>query len=135
MITYQTNLDGISPEMLTGFFIRWPKPPSSETHLRLLQQAYRVVLAVDDQTNRVVGFINAISDGVLSAYIPLLEVLPEYQMQGIGDELMKRMLKLLDNLYMIDLTCDRRLQPFYEQMGMTRATGMMIRNFAHQAGS
>lgn len=134
MITYQTNFDGISSGMLTGFFLRWPNPPPSETHLRLLQQSYRVVLAVDNQTNRVVGFVNAISDGVLSAYIPLLEVLPEYQMQGVGDKLMKRMLRMLDNLYMIDLTCDRRLQPFYEQFGMTRGTGMRIRNVARQAG-
>jgi ribosomal protein S18 acetylase RimI-like enzyme len=135
VISYQIDLEGINAAQLRGFFIRWPKPPSSEIHLRLLQQAYRVVLAVDDQTNRVVGFVNAISDGVLSASIPLLEVLPEYQMQGIGDELMKRMLRMLDNLYMIDLTCDRRLQPFYGQFGMFKATGMMIRNFAHQAGS
>jgi ribosomal protein S18 acetylase RimI-like enzyme len=135
MISYRTNLDGIAVEMLTGFFVGWPKPPSSETHLRMLQQAYRVVLAVDDQTNRVVGFVNAISDGVLSAYIPLLEVLPEYQMQGIGDELIRRMLWLLDGLYMVDLICDRRLQPFYEQLGMVRATGMMTRNYARQAGS
>ena len=135
MISYQIDLEGINAAQLRGFFIRWPKPPSSEIHLRLLQQAYRVVLAVDDQTNRVVGFVNAISDGVLSASIPLLEMLPEYQMQGIGDELMKRMLRMLDNLYMIDLTCDRRLQPFYGQFGMFKATGMMIRNFAHQAGS
>jgi ribosomal protein S18 acetylase RimI-like enzyme len=135
MISYRANLDGISTDMLIGFFVGWPNPPSSETHLRLLQQSYRVVLAVDDQTNRVVGFINAISDGVLSAYIPLLEVLPEYQMQGIGDELVRRMLWALDQLYMIDLTCDRRLQPFYEQLGMTRATGMMVRHFDHQAGS
>jgi ribosomal protein S18 acetylase RimI-like enzyme len=135
MISYRTSLEGISSDMLTGYFIRWPNPPSSKTHLRILQQAYRVVLAVDDQTNRVVGFVNAISDGVLSAYIPLLEVLPEYQMQGIGDELMKRMLKMLDNLYMIDLTCDRRLQPFYGQFGMVKSTGMRIRNFTHQAGA
>jgi ribosomal protein S18 acetylase RimI-like enzyme len=135
MITYQTSVDGISAEMLAGFFVRWPNPPSPETHLRLLQRAYRVVLAVDDQTNRVVGFINAIGDGVLSAYIPLLEVLPEYQMRGIGDELVQRLLKLLDDLYMIDLTCDRRLQKFYERFGLRPYTGMMIRNFAHQAGS
>ncbi|TFH60931.1 MAG: GNAT family N-acetyltransferase [Candidatus Zixiibacteriota bacterium] len=134
-MSYCTTLEGISPDMLSGFFIRWPNPPTSETHLRILQQAYRVVLAVDDQTNRVVGFVNAISDGVLSAYIPLLEVLPDYQMQGIGDELVQRMLKLLDNLYMIDLTCDRRLQKFYERFGLRPYTGMMIRNFDHQAGS
>ncbi len=135
MITYRTDTEGITAEMLKGFFVRWPNPPSCETHLRLLKNAYRVVLAVDDQTNRVVGFINAIGDGVLSAYIPLLEVLPDYQMQGIGDELVQRMLKLLNNLYMIDLTCDRRLQKFYERFGLRPHTGMMVRNFAHQAGS
>ncbi len=133
MISYQIDLEGITAARLRGFFVGWPKPPSPETHLRLLQQSYRVVLAVDDQTNRVVGFINAISDSVLSAYIPLLEVLPEYQMQGIGDELVKRMLRLLDNLYMIDLTCDRRLQKFYERFGMNPSTGMMIRNYARQS--
>lgn len=128
MITYRTSLDGISTEMLNGFFVGWPKPPTTETHLRLLQQSYRVVLAVDDQNSRVVGFVNAISDGVLCAYIPFLEVLPAYQRQGIGDELVRRLLKLLDNLYMIDLTCDRPLQKFYERFGMRSSTGMMIRN-------
>ena len=39
------------------------------------------MLARDD-AGRVVGFVTAISDGVLSAYIPLLEVLPEYQGAG-----------------------------------------------------
>jgi ribosomal protein S18 acetylase RimI-like enzyme len=134
MISYRTSLESISSDMLTGFFVRWPKPPSPETHMRLLQHSYRVVLAVDDQIGRVVGFINAISDGVLSAYIPLLEVLPEYQMQGIGDELVRRMLWSLDGLYMIDLLCDRRLQPFYEQFGMVGATGMMVRNYDRQSG-
>lgn len=135
MVSYRANLDGISADMLQGFFVGWPNPPSSETHLRLLQRSYRVILAVDDQTNRVVGFVNAISDGTLCAYIPLLEVLPEYQMQGIGDELVRRILWALDGLYMVDLICDRRLQPFYEQMGMMRATGMMLRNYACQAGT
>lgn len=134
MITYRTNLNGISAEMLAGFFVGWPNPPSPETHLRMLQQAYRVVLAVDDKANRVVGFVNATGDGVLSAYIPLLEVLPEYQMLGIGAELVQRILKLLDNLYMIDLTCDKQLQKFYERFGMKPSTGMMIRNYARQSG-
>jgi GNAT superfamily N-acetyltransferase len=135
VISYQIDLEGITAARLRGFFVRWPKPPSSETQLRLLEQSYRVVLAVDDQNNRIVGFINAISDGVLCAYIPLLEVLPEYQRQGIGGELVQRLLRLLDNLYMIDLTCDRRLQKFYERFGMTPSTGMMIRNYARQSGA
>jgi ribosomal protein S18 acetylase RimI-like enzyme len=135
MISYRTHLDGISSDMLNGFFVGWPNRPTQETHLRILREAYRIVLAVDDQTNRVVGFVNAIGDGVLSAYIPLLEVLPEYQMQGIGDELIRRMLWALEGLYMVDLTCDRRLQSFYEQFGLVRSTGMMRRNYPRQSGS
>lgn len=75
------------------------------------------------------------SDGVLSAYIPLLEVLPEAQRQGIGSELTRRMLASLDHLYMVDLLCDRDVQPFYARLGMHEATGMMKRNYEHQNGS
>ena len=134
MISYQTHLEGITIDRLRGFFVGWPSPPLPETHLRLLQQSYRVVVAVDSETEYVVGFINAVSDGVLSAYVPLLEVLPEYQMQGIGGELVRCLLKLLDNLYMIDLTCDRRLQKFYERFGMKPSTGMTARNYTRQSG-
>jgi hypothetical protein len=31
---------------------------------------------------------------------------------------------------MVDLLCDPELQPFYESLGMHRATGMMVRNYA-----
>ena len=87
------------------------------------------------EENRVIGFVTAISDGVLSAYVPLLEVLPSHQKRGIGHELMRRMLEMLDGLYMIDLLCDNDLQPFYEKVGMQRSQGMMVRNYAWQSGS
>jgi predicted N-acetyltransferase YhbS len=66
----------------------------------------------------VVGFITAISDGVLSAYIPLLEVLKPYQGQGIGGRLVQRMLDQLNGYYMIDLLCDPELESFYARFGM-----------------
>ena len=69
-------------EMLEGFFVDWPNPPSTETHLKLLSNSYKVVIAIDPTINKVVGFITAISDGVLSAYIPLLEVLPAHLQQS-----------------------------------------------------
>ncbi len=112
----------------------WPNPPSPEMHFKILSEAYRIVLARDTENGRVVGFINAISDNVLSAYIPLLEVLPEYRNRGIGRELVKRLLAQLEHFYMIDLTCDPELQPFYEKLGLCRSTGMMIRNFSRQSG-
>jgi len=84
MIRYVYTSEGITPEQLQEFFEGWPDPPSPETHLRLLTNSDEVVLAVDDDSGAVVGFITAISDRVLSAYIPFLEVLPEYRGRGIG---------------------------------------------------
>lgn len=135
MIIYQDSVAGITRDHLQGFFVGWPHPPDPETHLELLKASYRVILAVDTDTGRVVGFITAISDGLLSAYIPLLEVLPGYRGQGIGQQLVRRMLDKLRSLYMVDLLCDQTLQSFYIRMGMKRATGMMIRNYRSQSGA
>ena len=133
MISYSTSLDGISADSLGGgFFVGWPNPPKPEAHLRVLQGSAHVVLALDDQN--VVGYITAITDGVLAAYIPHLEVLPAYKGQGIGTELMRRMFDQLQHIYMIDLICDADVQPFYDRLGMTRYTGMIKRNYDRQSG-
>ncbi|MET3699403.1 acetyltransferase (GNAT) family protein [Bacillus oleivorans] len=131
---YKTAINDISADMLEGFFVGWLNPPNPEIHLKLLKNSDKFVIAIDEQTNKVIGFITAISDGVLSAYIPFLEVLPEYQNKGIGKELVKRILKELENLYMIDLTCDENLQPYYEEFGMIKSTGMIVRNYKMQSG-
>jgi ribosomal protein S18 acetylase RimI-like enzyme len=128
LIVYIESVEGIRPGQLEGFFVGWPNPPSPETHLRLLANSDHIVLAVDGGTGNVVGFITALSDGVLAAYLPLLEVLPAYQGQGIGSELIRRMLEKLDGLRIVDLMCDPELQPFYARFGMKPYCGMIIRN-------
>lgn len=134
MILYQTNLKNITSIKLADFFVRWPKPPSPETHLKILENSSHIVLAIDENINQVIGFINAVSDKTLSAYLPLLEVLPKYQKQGIGSELVKRILDQLIDLYMIDLACDDNLVPFYNKLGMKKFRAMGIRNYDKQSG-
>ncbi len=134
MITYTDSTAGITADTLQGFFVGWPNPPSPATHLEVLRQSAHMVLALDQANDRVVGFITAITDNVLAAYIPLLEVLPEYQKQGIGSELVRRLLDRLSDYYMIDLICLEGLQPYYEKFGFPRADGMAIRNFDRQSG-
>ena len=134
MPRYVDSLDTIRATDLQGFFVGWPNPPSPETHLELLRGSQHFLLALEDESNRVLAFITAISDGVLCAYIPLLEVLPDYQSLGLGSELTQRMLKKLESLYMVDLLCDLELQPFYKKLGMVAGTGMMLRNYKRQSG-
>lgn len=134
VIRYVGTLEGVSAEHLHGFFEGWPEPPTPETHLRTLEGSDEVVLAVDG-SGRVVGFVAAVTDGVLCAYISLLEVLPGWRGRGIGGELVRRMLARLDHLYMVDLLCDPGVRPFYASLGMRPATGMMVRRYERQAGA
>lgn len=131
---YVTFLEGIDAGMLEGFFVGWPDPPSPDTLLRILEGSSCVVLALDEEDGRVVGLVTGLTDGVLAASIPLLEVLPDWRGRGIGSELMRRMLSLCEGLYMIDLTCDRELETFYSRLGMQPYFCMMLRNGNAQSG-
>lgn len=132
---YTDSVENILSNQLQGFFVGWPNPPSPEKHRELLEKSDYRILAIDETTEEVVGFITAISDHVLSAYIPLLEVLAAYQGQGIGAELVRRILEKLNQFYMVDLLCDPDLQPYYERLGMRRSSGMLLRNYERQAGA
>jgi ribosomal protein S18 acetylase RimI-like enzyme len=132
MIEYVNCLDNIKIENIKGFFVNWPNPPSPKKHIELLEKSDYYWLAIDN--DKVVGFITAISDNVLSAYIPFLEVLPDYQGFGIGTELVKFMINSLKHLYMIDLLCDEDVVGFYKGLGMYKSQGMIIRNYHRQNG-
>jgi len=134
MIKYVDNLQNIELENLKGFFVDWPNPPSAEKPLAILENSAFIWLAVDETNGNVVGFINAISDKVLSAYIPLLEVLPEYKKRGIGSHLVELMFDTLKDLYMIDLVCDEDVVPFYDRFKMFKTRGMSKRNYKNQNG-
>jgi len=129
MILYTDLTKGIVTEMLNGFFEDWTKPHSKESHLKILKNSNHIVLAVDDEANRVVGFITAITDNVQSAFIPLFEVLPSYRRKGIGTNLMTRMLEKLKDIPGIDLTCDSEMQKFYSKFDMIPSAGMIIRKY------
>lgn len=101
--------------------------PPPERHLEILRGSDYVVLAREGEGGRVVGFVTAISDGVLSAFIPLLEVLPERRGEGIGTELVRRMLVRLEEFYMVDLVCDPELETFYRRFEMMLLAGMSLR--------
>jgi len=126
-IQYTEQIENISPEMLSGFFQGWPNPPSPTKHLFILKGSFKVWLAID--SGHCVGFINAISDGIFSAFIPLLEVLPEYQGQGIGRELVRLMQSSLAEQYSLDVVCDVEVVPFYEKLGYTKLNAMSKRNY------
>ena len=66
-INYTSDLNELDGLDMSGFFVGWPKPPSIEVLRKILCGSYYVVLAIEGK--KLVGFVNSISDGVLSAYI------------------------------------------------------------------
>ena len=139
---YTNKIENITAAMLEsahggGFFAGWPNPPSSNVHLEILRRSYTAWVAIDttQASAQVVGFVNAVSDGILTAYIPLLEVRPQYQGRGIGKELMRRILDELSNLYMIDIVHDKELAAFYAKFGAFQSHASIFRNYAAQSGA
>lgn len=125
MIDYRTDLDGVTEADLAGFFVGWPRPPAPPSRLALLRGSSHVVLAWDGE--RLVGFVTALSDGVLMAYVLLLEVLPAYQGAGIGTELVNRVLAEIGELYGVDVCCDEDVVPYYQRFGFQRVAGLVLR--------
>lgn len=129
-IDYRTTAAGLRWEQLDGFFVGWELRPSATALLSHLERSYRCTVALDVAGDRVVGFATAVSDGLLCAYIPLVEVLPGWRERGIGTELVRGLLEQLEHLYMVDLSCDEALRPFYERFGLTPGIAMSRRDRA-----
>ena len=129
MIEYREDVTSITADqLLGGFFEGWQLAPTPAMHLAHLRGVEVAVLAVDSETDEVVGFATAIGDGVLTAFIPFVEVLPRYRGLGIGTELVRRVLARLATRYSIDLVCDADRAAFYERLGGVAGVAMVWRN-------
>ena len=121
-VVFLDDPSSLREDQLEGFWVGWPDPPSPAVHLRHLRGSDAAIVALDPGSDRVVGFVTAITDGVLSAFVPTLEVLPGWQGRGIGSELVRRILDRLAGCYSVDVVCDEDLVPFYERLGLARLT-------------
>ena len=71
---------------------------------------------------RLVGYAAVVGNGVTDAYIQDMMVHPAYQHQGIGTQLMERVLARLaaEGVYMVSVIYGEEiLRPFYERFGFS----------------
>ena len=80
MIEYKIS-DRIIPNELGCFFQDWKSPPSLKIKGKLLNGADLIITAREN--GKLIGFLTAISDGVMHAFITLVEVLKNYQGKGV----------------------------------------------------
>lgn len=94
---------------------------------RMCRQSWYAMYAYDQQ--RLVGMGRVISDGVITGIICGVGVLPDYQSQGIGTELMQRIVEHCEeNKVIPQLMCTEGLETYYAKRGFEKfAMGMMKR--------
>jgi len=129
MITYKIDKIFQEKELKDLFSsVNWLSANYADRLVKALQNSETVISAWDDE--KLVGLINAIDDGELTAYAHYLLVNPEYQKMGIGRELLERLKKKYEGyLYLILIAENKDVQHFYEKMGFTaeeNATPMVI---------
>src|SRR5262249_27365370 len=97
-IAYREDHD-VDLDQLGGLFATagWASRANDRARLAQMVQGVRFVVHAWDGP-RLAGFARAISDGVSNAYVSTVCVLPEYRGQGIGRELMRRLLHGRDDI-------------------------------------
>ncbi|MEA4831161.1 hypothetical protein SDC9_90888 [bioreactor metagenome] len=82
-----------------------------------LMTSYYHITVYDGE--KLIGYIDTVSNGVTDAYIQDLMVHPDYQGKGIGTELMNRTIGYLKKhrIFMISIIFEEKLKPFYKRFG------------------
>lgn len=88
----------------------------SEYNSPLISSYYHIAVYEDE---KLIAYIDSVSNGVTDAYIQDLMVSPEHQGKGIGTVLMNKMIEYLKekHIYMISVVYDESLKPFYQRFG------------------
>jgi ribosomal protein S18 acetylase RimI-like enzyme len=96
--------------------VGWPRMESFYTDPRMTSFVH--IACYDGE--RLVGYVDSVSNGLSDAYIQDLTVSPAYQGKGIGTELMNRMIAALKNrhIFMISVIYgNTELSSFYKRFG------------------
>ena len=129
MIIYKTDKVFAEKDLKELFLsVNWLSANYSDRLVKALENSDTVFSAWDGE--KLIGLINAIDDGELTAYAHYLLVNPEYQKMGIGRELIGRLKKKYKGyLYLVLIAENKDVKHFYEKMGFAaeeNATPMVI---------
>ena len=88
---------------------------------QMLEQslAHSLAIYVDRDGEKIVGLVRLVGDGFSSVFVQDLIVLPSYQRQGIGSDLMKEALGDYKDAYQVQLVTDQteKTLGFYRSLG------------------
>ncbi len=103
--------------------MEWDSGNYPEKLQEAIRNSHRVISAWDG--DKLIGLINALSDGVMTAYFPYLLVRPEYQKLGIGKRLVDIILEeYKDYARKVLIAYDNAID-FYQKCGFEVGQGRL----------
>lgn len=122
-IHYSTSKDQFTDDGLEALFlsVEWKSGQFPRELLKAMRGSHSVVSAWDGK--KLVGLINALSDGVLTVYFHYVLVDPQYQGHGIGKELVKMMLHMYKGYQTKALIAYPEVVAFYRRLGFETEAG------------
>ncbi len=120
MITFSEQRDIAIEQILPLYESNgWSSARKPEALQQALLNSHTLVSAWDGDL--LVGIGNAISDGFLVVYYPHLLVKPEYQGQGVGQQIVEILKQRYEGMHMQMLVADGEAIAFYQKCGFIRA--------------
>lgn len=122
-ITYKSSKDFSCGQVKELFLsVGWISGNYPEQLQTALVNSMTVITAWDGEL--LVGLINALDDGALTAYVPYLLVHPQYQHRGIGNNLIEKVKKKYEGYLYLILTseCIETVE-FYKKAGFEVCEG------------
>jgi len=120
MITYSDTKE-FSPGALEELFlsVNWSSGHYPDKLVVAMRNSATVLSAWDGE--KLVGLINALDDGAMTAYIHYLLIHPGYHGQGVGKKLIEMIKdKYSDYLRIVVISYDSEIG-FYEKCGFTKS--------------
>ncbi|HEM6289121.1 TPA: GNAT family N-acetyltransferase [Streptococcus suis] len=121
MITYKQNPQLDFQAVLEIYdSVGWTNYTDRPTMLQKALKHSLFVLAAYDG-DRLVGLLRAVGDGYSIVFIQDILVLPTYQRQGIGRQLLEQAITHFPGIYQLHLLTDNteKTRSFYEALGFT----------------
>jgi GNAT superfamily N-acetyltransferase len=116
----------IEPEQLQPLFRQtgWARNRNIEGIKKMLQATPIMIGAWDG--DHLIGYARAITDGIYRALIDDVVVDESKRGQGVGSELMRRLIEHLDSIEEIFLRCGENVVLFYERHNFERSGAVVM---------
>lgn len=115
------EIKDFTKEQLQDLFlsVNWKSGKYPDKLVQGMKNSSHVISAWDSE--RLIGLVRGLDDGVTVAFIHYLIVNPKYQDYHVGTELLNRLLKKFENhLYIKIMPSDPKTIRFYEKFGFRK---------------